>query len=316
MLKRSALIATVPAVLVGLSVMSPAAHARPAKEPICHVSLRSGDARLMWLRPFVARVFLRTFSNDYRALSYFADADGDGYADDDADTVYACEATEAYPTQTAGDCDDSNPEVNPDMTEIPGNGLDDDCDASTEDLLPTSCAEILQYNPLAESGFYDLLSDDGETTNLAYCDMQADGGGWTNLDFENNLILLENDNAIDCGGGLSADADSLTCLNPVFMNDDAESIEYLYHHRCFGDDATGDWVLDHVAQGLGHNASESLGFSALSQEATEDWYDPNGEFFEYCYIDGEVVTWDSEACAAYAVPNNGTCVIGTFTLTR
>jgi len=27
------------------------------------------------------------------------------------------------------DCDDSNPEVNPRMTEIPGNGLDDDCNA-------------------------------------------------------------------------------------------------------------------------------------------------------------------------------------------
>jgi len=49
------------------------------------------------------------------------DLDGDGYGNP-ADP--AC----PYPEE---DCDDDNPDVNPGMTEIPGNGLDDDCDPGT-----------------------------------------------------------------------------------------------------------------------------------------------------------------------------------------
>jgi len=52
------------------------------------------------------------------------DADGDGYEDS------ACNPD---PLNGGGDCDDTNPDINPGVTEIPYNGIDDDCEPATPD---------------------------------------------------------------------------------------------------------------------------------------------------------------------------------------
>jgi len=68
-------------------------------------------------------------------LAWYADTDGDGFGDP-ATLVEACEAPPGH-TDDATDCDDADPAVHPDATEV-CNELDDDCDGVVdEDVVPT-----------------------------------------------------------------------------------------------------------------------------------------------------------------------------------
>ncbi|HLV39151.1 putative metal-binding motif-containing protein [Xanthomarina sp.] len=66
---------------------------------------------------------------DIDIVEYYTDADGDGYG-----------AGFALPPPAVGvnnnlDCDDTNPNVHPYAMEIPGNGIDDNCDGRIDELI-------------------------------------------------------------------------------------------------------------------------------------------------------------------------------------
>lgn len=61
-------------------------------------------------------------------LSY-ADADGDGFGD--GGTMDCTEEVAPGRTLADGDCDDSDPAINPDAEDVPGNEIDEDCDLFT-----------------------------------------------------------------------------------------------------------------------------------------------------------------------------------------
>ena len=63
--------------------------------------------------------------------TFYEDADGDGYGNLQV-TTKACSQPSGYVANNT-DCDDTNTAVNPGVTEIKKNGVDDDCNASTPD---------------------------------------------------------------------------------------------------------------------------------------------------------------------------------------
>jgi len=67
---------------------------------------------------------------------YYPDVDGDGFGDSRR-TVRACEAPPNHVT-IGGDCDDLNPNVNPDAVEI-CNGIDDNCNGFIDEGLLNAC---------------------------------------------------------------------------------------------------------------------------------------------------------------------------------
>jgi len=66
-------------------------------------------------------------------VTYYADADADTYGDA-ASSVSTCDGAPAGFVAVAGDCDDTNAAVNPGAAEV-CNGVDDDCDGSTDEGL-------------------------------------------------------------------------------------------------------------------------------------------------------------------------------------
>ena len=66
-------------------------------------------------------------------VTYYADADGDTYGATSG-SVSTCNGAPLGFVAIAGDCDDANPAINPGAAEV-CNGIDDDCDGSTDEGL-------------------------------------------------------------------------------------------------------------------------------------------------------------------------------------
>lgn len=81
---------------------------------------------------------------------YFYDADKDGYGTTVAKCL--CKPTGLYTALVGGDCNDNDPQVNPGVQEICGNGKDDNCNGSENDENAVGCTTFYKDNDMDNWG--------------------------------------------------------------------------------------------------------------------------------------------------------------------
>ncbi|WP_299254540.1 T9SS type A sorting domain-containing protein, partial [uncultured Lacinutrix sp.] len=95
----------------------------PATE--CYETATFNETTCMW-----------EVTNDGTAITYYADTDNDGFGDAN-NSILDCTQPMGYVSDDT-DCDDTNNSINPDATDIPQNGIDENCDGFDEETLGTT----------------------------------------------------------------------------------------------------------------------------------------------------------------------------------
>ena len=164
-------------------------------------------------------------------INYYTDIDNDGYGDDNL-VILTCN----QPNMTVligGDCDDNNSNINPDQTEVPYNGSDDDCNSATPDddldqdgfLLGDDCDDNNpNINPDQDEEPYNGIDDD---CNSATLDDDLDQDGFLLADdCDDNNPNINPDQAEEPYNGIDDDCNSAT------LDDDLDQDGFLLADDC------------------------------------------------------------------------------------
>jgi hypothetical protein len=102
---------------------------------------------------------------------YYYDGDEDTYGLAD-DSRCLCEPVETWSATLINDCDDTNADVNPAMSEVCDNDIDENCNDRTDDVPVTFYADMDEdgYGDILNTIVGECFAPDGYVTNALDCD--------------------------------------------------------------------------------------------------------------------------------------------------
>ena len=316
---------------LALLLCAPALAASPGQADICHWDDTTDTAAVITVSVKAVSAHFTNHGDSYAAI-YFSDADGDGYGDA-AGTTDRCPNAGFADNNT--DCDDADAGVNPGATEVPYDGVDNDCAEGTRD------------DDLDNDGFgqADDCDDANDAVNPAEEDVCDDG-------LDNNCDGSIDENCVgDCPCFTSADIDAayaahLAVEQPYADYNRAYSFcqeitydetydSYSYHQdytQVYFDAFSGDYTNDYYYNYWVAYEGSYAGFYGVSYEQS---YDGGGYELAYCNnyqnnysYDGSTYTNDysqvyvqvtdaeAEACeavvVAWAVDNSMSCPVYSY----
>ena len=126
------------------------------------------------------------------ATTWYRDADGDLWGDPGV-TAAACDPPQGF-VAASGDCDDGDPNVNPGAAEV-CNGIDDDCDAATDELLDGDGDGFSVCDGDCDDDEVDAFPGNGETCDGLDNDCDPATDEW--LDGDGDLFAVCNGDCDD-----------------------------------------------------------------------------------------------------------------------
>ncbi len=136
-----------------------------------------------------------------------SDADSDSDSDTDSDSDSGCEDNDGDAWCEEFDCDDDDPNINPNIEEIEDNGVDDDCDGQTDEVdTDPECGEeefTIEPVPIRMMILQDISGSMG------------DDGKWTQAKAALTAMLTDFSDSIDFGFDVFPNGSPCFVADPV-----------------------------------------------------------------------------------------------------